>query len=124
MTTVRPTVQAAQVVDDVLDIAYLAIGADAAWRENDGADSFEGFGHEAVISEVIAFAANLRRAWSALGDDGWDGVWYYEVSEPLGEWIVEQWVANKRPPNGDEVDAQIAHIIASCSHAPQEGTKP
>jgi len=108
--------------DDPLDIAYLAIGAAEAWRANDGVDAFGDIGQDAVISEVVAFAANLRRAWAALGDEGWSGgAWYYEVSEPLGTWIVEQWIARGACPSSDDVDAKIAEMIAECCVEPSRG---
>ena len=93
---------------DPLDIAYLAIGAEEGWKECQGA--LGDIGHQEVIETVIAFADNLRRAWAALGDSD-IGVWYYEVSEPLGTWIVEQWAARGHCPSSAEVDEYIADIL-------------
>lgn len=95
---------------DPLDIAYLAIGAEEGWKECQGA--LGDIGHQEVIETVIAFADNLRRAWAALGDDGWSGGnWYYEVSEPLGTWIVEQWAALGQCPSSAEVDEYIIEVV-------------
>lgn len=93
---------------DPLDIAYLAIGAEEGWKECQGA--LGDISHQKVIETVIAFADNLRRAWAALGDSD-IGVWYYEVSEPLGTWIVEQWAALGQCPSSAEVDEYIIEVV-------------
>src|SRR5688500_10081088 len=84
---------------DPLDIAYLAMGADFAWREyvdahkaHERPEAFEGIGQDEVIAEVISYATELREAWEALNDEWAGGVWYYDVSEPLGTWIIREWI--------------------------------
>lgn len=99
---------ATKVEVDPLDIAYLAIGAEEGWKEYQ--DALGDIGQQEVIGTVIAFADNLRRVWAAIGDS-YDGVWYYEVSEPLGTWIVEQWAARGRCPSSAEVDVYIIEAV-------------
>lgn len=93
---------------DPLDIAYLAIGAEEGLKEYQ--DALGDISQQEVIETVIAFADNLRRAWAALGDSD-VGVWCYEVSEPLGTWIVEQWAARGACPSSAEVDEYIHEVV-------------
>lgn len=99
---------------NALDVAYLAIGADAAWREScDWSERYQSLidlGQEIVIGEVVAHAANLEKAWP--GSAQWDGgVWAYDVAEELGEWIVRQWVATGNKPDDVAIDARIVQLI-------------
>lgn len=111
-----------QLTTDPLDIAYLAIGADHAWRTvADNANTsrphcFDGIGQDGVIAEVITAAPALKAAWDRLGADGWaGGVWYYDVPEPLGDWFVRQWVEHGARPDDAAIAARIDVLIAESS---------
>lgn len=101
---------------DSLDIAFLAIGADKAWRElcdkrEQRPSCFDGMGQDGVMQEVIDFAPHLHAAWTALEDQWGGGVWYYDVSEPLGYWIVRQWIENEIRPTREQVIERIDTLI-------------
>lgn len=103
---------------DNLDIAYLAIGADQAWRQlvderNTRPSCFDGLGQDGVIADVIAFATELHAAWSAIGDNWAGGVWYYDVSEALGCWIIRQWVEIGECPSHAQVKSRIDELVKS-----------
>ena len=94
---------------DPLDIAYLAIGAAQQWEKH--RELFDSVGgQEELIAVVIGFANNLSRKWTEV-ESTYCGDWYYDVCEPLGKWVVEQWAARGRCPSSAEVDEYIADIL-------------
>lgn len=103
---------------DPQDIAFLAIGADEAWRAAVDAnwqttprpDCFDGFGQDGVIAEVIRAADILAHAWP--GNEWTGGVWYYEVSEPLGAWVITEWVARGACPDDESIAREAMRLIA------------
>ena len=97
---------------DPLDIAYLAIGAATLWGEY--RESFDDIGgQQEVIATVIAFANNLSQKWAEI-EGNYYGVWYYDICEPLGMWIVEQWATHGRCPSSAEVDEYITDLLTEA----------
>lgn len=71
-------------VSDVLDLAYLAIGAKQALVECGGVSRCDRFeGELDFIQACIGQVGCLDRAWQGLGEP-FPGVWCYEVAEPFG----------------------------------------
>ena len=70
---------------DVLDIAYIAIGAKQALVHSpSGLDAISRFeGELGYVQACIDQAALLDRVWRAC-DEAFPGVWCYEVVEPFG----------------------------------------
>lgn len=95
---------------DRLDIAYLAIGAHAALRElpHDDAQRLIDTccGQLGVIGEVLDFAATLDELYHSEFE-GFNGVWAYEVAEPLGGEVVRLMARN-----GGHASAEAVRRIA------------
>ena len=99
---------------DPTDIAYLAIGADAAWRGFGFPipKAFDGLGQLHVFDDIITAAIPLLAAeWDNMDTDGWGGVWAYEVCEPLGSWIVRSWASEGTMPSDTRIIEQIRTLI-------------
>ena len=91
---------------DTLDIAYMAIGAGAALERLDH-DKRQALvdhcgGQLAIINEVIQHAETLSRIFDEL-EDGFPGVWAYEVAEPFGQRYVEALTLDFSPDPGQLV---------------------
>lgn len=102
---------AAKAKIDLLDIAYLAIGAKDSWERY--RKVIETHSQQEVIETVIAFAGNLNRVWATMGAN-YKGVWYYDMSEALGAWIVEQWAIRGCCPSIEEVDEYIIEVVTGA----------
>lgn len=69
---------------DLLDVAYIAIGAKRALdRSGLGYSEMPFEGELAYIQACIDQAPLLGQAWQGCSD-GFPGVWCYEVAEPFG----------------------------------------
>ncbi|MBZ0222036.1 MAG: hypothetical protein K8F35_03315 [Dokdonella sp.] len=69
------------------EVAFLALGAANVLRDQPSVklDAFGGY--MGFIGEVIRHAPLLAAYWKRMGDDGFDGVWLYDVTERFGrEW--------------------------------------
>lgn len=71
---------------DPLDIAFIAIGVDTAFRELGPSDDI---GQLELVGDVLALAPELDRHYElhfTLQD--YAGCWAYEVAEAFGEWCA------------------------------------
>lgn len=79
---------------DLLDVAFVAIGIDAAFRDPT-MSGYDG-GQLELVGEVLAFVPLLDAHYQAhFKGDGFDGCWAYEVAEPFGQWCAEQIMAGQ-----------------------------
>lgn len=104
-------------VVDPVDVAYLAIGANQAWTEAHEAlrNSIDG-GQQGFIEEVIqAGGPALADLWD-LQADHFQGVWYYEVSEPLGLAIGKA-VLNGTHYNAAVIARACMGTVVACGHS-------
>ena len=89
---------------DILTVAYMAIGAHTALREATpeqiGAlNDRQSGGEESSIQSVIDHAAMVDSLFDLHGYE--DGVWYYDVAEPVGHWIALRRLAGDEPSAND-----------------------
>ena len=78
-------------MSDPLDLAFMAIGVDAAFRES--TMDYEG-GELELVSEVLAYQPLLDAHYQAFfGVEGFPGCWAYEVAEEFGNWCARQLMA-------------------------------
>lgn len=81
---------------DPLDLAFMAIGVDAAFRDPTTGD-YDG-GQLELVGEVLAYQPVLDAHYQAFfNPDGFPGCWAYEVAEPFGEWCARQLMAGTTP---------------------------
>ena len=81
---------------DPLDLAFMAIGIDAAFRDPTTGD-YDG-GQLELVGEVLAYQSVLDAHYQAFfNPDGFPGCWAYEVAEPFGEWCARQLMAGTTP---------------------------
>lgn len=100
---------------DILDYAYLTLGAHAA-LESLNADDCETLieeyeGHSGIMDYVLSAAFALAEVWherQQANDDPY-GVWYYEVSEPFGRWLIMQRM-DGHVPSTAELKAKILSL--------------
>lgn len=92
-------------INDPLDLAFMAIGVDAAFRDPttgnyDGMNAavrsaYDG-GELELVAEVLAFQPLLDAHFQAyFGHEGFPGCWAYEVAEPFGDWCARQLMAGQ-----------------------------
>ena len=79
-------------INDPLDLAFMAIGVDAAFR--DPTTSHYDGGELELVAEVLAFQPLLDAHYQAyFVPEGFPGCWAYEVSETFGDWCARQLMA-------------------------------
>jgi hypothetical protein len=84
-------------MSDNLTIAYLAIGAHNTIRRRDGLPPDYCGGELELISQVINYNTWLDNYYADhFAEEGWGGVWVYDVVEPMGEWLAEQYYTKQR----------------------------
>lgn len=99
---------------DTLDYAYLTLGAAKA-LETLSADDYEkvtdGYGHSGIMDYVLSTAFALAEVWHERqeANDEPCGVWYYEVTEPFGHWLIMQRV-DGHVPSTAELKAEILSL--------------
>ena len=87
---------------DPLTIAYLALGAKNTITRRHGAPPDFNGGELELIADVIAEHVWLEEQYRDLfGEGGWNGVWVYDVVEPMGEWFAEQHYTRSREVTRD-----------------------
>lgn len=98
-------------VPDPMDIAYLSMGALQA-LDADGGKAYDwlnphaSLGQDGMIYEVITKCGPAVKAvWNEVKDE-WDGVFLYDVVEPLGMWFINEWVRRETPPSEADAKAQ------------------
>lgn len=89
---------------DPLDIAYLSMGALQA-LDADGGKAYDwlnphaSLGQDGMIHEVLNNCLPaIQTVWAEVKDE-WDGVFLYDVVEPLGMWFINEWVRRETPPS-------------------------
>lgn len=91
--------------NDPLDLAFMAIGVDAAFRDPT-TSSYDGMiaavrsaydgGELELVAEVLAFQPMLDAHYQAFFQpEGFPGCWAYEVAETFGEWCARQLMAGQ-----------------------------
>lgn len=76
-------------MSDPLDLAFMAIGVDAAFRDPT-TGNYDG-GELELVAEVLAFQPILDAHYQAyFGVEGFPGCWAYEVCEAFGNWCARQ----------------------------------
>jgi hypothetical protein len=79
-------------INDPLDLAFMAIGVDAAFRDPT-TGNYDG-GELELVAELLAFQPLLDAHFQAyFGHEGFPGCWAYEVAEPFGDWCARQLMA-------------------------------
>jgi len=102
---------------DPTDVAFLAIGATRTLDKYLSADkerpsTLDGVGEGGIISDIIEAAPLLYEAWNEQTD--FIGVWYYEVSEPLGMWLAEMYIAHGTVPEKRTIRQEIYRFIRAA----------
>lgn len=100
---------------EALDVVYVTKGfleamyRKANWRDlwKEGSEP-EG---EAGFLQAVADSACLLEQVYAEISERWDGMWLYEVAEPFGAWLAEQYDANKEFPS-DEACRKFIRQVA------------
>lgn len=102
---------------DILDTAYLAIGAATALRELHGAKHsalIDAHGGElGVVKTAAKYAKLLDELYHAEFEDEFPGVWCYDVSEPLGAAIVNHMADDEFNSIDDETVRKLARELAA-----------
>jgi len=81
---------------DPLDLAFMAIGVDAAFLDPT-TSQYDG-GELELVGEVLAYQPLLDAHYQAyFNPEGFPGCWAYEVAEPFGEWCARQLMAGTTP---------------------------
>ncbi len=69
---------------------------------------------------LVAIAEALHRYYERHKlVEWWDGVYAYDVSEPLGDWIAESYGVNIPEPNDPKLLAQIRKLVIEASCLPK-----
>lgn len=102
---------------DILDTAYLAIGAAAALRELDDARHsalIDARGGElGVIKATVKYAELLGKLYNDEFANEFPGVWCYDVSEPLGTAIVNHMADDEFHSIDGETVRKLARELAA-----------
>jgi len=114
-----------------MTVAYVVRGFFSTVTEG-GLDAVPSIdGDLGITSWLIDAAIQTEKAWDRLSAAHESaGVWEYEVSEPLGEWLANRVNSDVAPSKG-EIEAKINELGAGCFglepvlHSPQpEVQKP
>ena len=96
---------------DPMDLAFMAIGVDAAFRDPATGD-YDG-GQLELVGQVLAYQPWLDAHYQAFfGTEGFDGCWAYEVAEAFGEWCARQIMAGNTV-NTEQINAWLDHNAPS-----------
>lgn len=87
---------------DAIDVVYVFKGfSEAMNRKPNGkelwADGSQADGEDSFVQAVIDHVPLLDKVFAEA--KGWDGMWLYEVAEPFGAWLAEQFAAHGEFPN-------------------------
>ncbi|MDA5564343.1 hypothetical protein PJK54_11780 [Cobetia sp. MMG027] len=84
---------------DNVTLAYLALGASQAKEFSQAVDALEE-GELGFIGRVTEFAPILDMAWRVLDktDVSYEGVFAYDIAEPVGRWLVKQYLIRDEFP--------------------------
>lgn len=97
---------------DPIDLVFLACG----WAQG-AAES--GRAHALTIGWAVDLedaARILARLYVEVRDE-WDGLWAYDVAEPLGIWIGRTFGKSGDIPRFDEIEAAARSIVAEALKA-------
>lgn len=97
-------------VNDPLDVAYLAIGAKAGLADAPcgtyHALSDALGGELGIISAAVDLFPMLERLWDEVEGE-FDGVWAYEVCEPLGRWYIGELLEGRHDADAEAHARQL-----------------
>lgn len=87
---------------DAIDVAYVTKGFLEAMsrKPNSGelwAAGSEVDGEDSFLQAVIDHVPLLDKVYSEI--KSWDGMWLYEVAEPFGAWLAEQFAERGEFPS-------------------------
>lgn len=98
-------------MNDPITFAYLAMAvrsANPAERQR-AYDAFEGEIH--TVDIVTSYAGLIDAVYERLvGKDGWDGVFAYDVAEPMGLYLMSR-LASGTQPSATEVQQETERLI-------------
>ena len=89
---------------DPLDIAYLSMGALQALDADNGKaydwlNPHASLGQDGMIAEVLdKCMPAVQQVWDEQEGE-YDGMFLYDVVEPLGMWFIREWVRRQNPPS-------------------------
>jgi len=98
---------------DPLDTAYLAIGAARMLDKLPRARALHDAGELDIVQLAIDAAPALQAAWDELGGE-WDGVWAYDVAEPVGRAVVMYAIGNDLDSSPAGYGRIVRAVIASA----------
>ena len=118
MTTTEPTLDASSVA---LTSAYVVKGATEYLHEH-GKTLFDlhqitgrAQGELEFIDLFAGYAMHIETVYQTLAAaDDPEGVWDYEVSEPLGAWLAADMLGNGEITEPSKVHDQISKLAAVC----------
>ncbi|NCT68612.1 MAG: hypothetical protein GXC76_13375 [Rhodanobacteraceae bacterium] len=81
------------------EVAFLALGAAGFLNGHRGVNLDAHDGYMGFIGKVIQHAPMLAEYWRRIEEDGFDGVWLYDVTERFGrEWAEEIFAGSSESP--------------------------
>lgn len=88
---------------EAMDVVYVTKGfLEAMYRKPNWRDLWkegsEPDGEDSFLQCVADCVQILEGVYQEI-KDRWDGMWLYEVAEPYGAWLAEQFAANKEFPD-------------------------
>lgn len=96
---------------DALTIAYLALAHHQATPSQRESAHKNADGEMGTIETLTSYANVIDNAYMTLvGEDGWSGVFCYDVVEPIGRFIMEE-IASGNTPSKNRVAAKAKALI-------------
>lgn len=93
--------------DEAVTLAFLAVGYTTTLCRSaipSPSATLEMGEVELIDGPMLAFAKIIEEVWRRhFLEEGFDGVWYHEVVEPMGMWVAEFIARYHRLPNRDEI---------------------
>lgn len=77
-------------------------------------------GEMALVERLLEIADVVEATWveKVNAEDGFPGVWDYEVSEPLGQWVAEKLAMTGEFPDMDAVKQTLENILSEYDITP------
>jgi hypothetical protein len=103
---------------DILDVAYIAIGATRALAEaGDQHNGPQGDGELGYIQACIEHVVLLDRLWQETNGE-FPGVWCYEVAEPFGYAYGQHLLQGGDRPDAEKILRGIVTEGMTCTASP------